>query len=134
MNYHLICEKVLPFNTFLQNKKVEYVKTIFQIWERRDYERLIVPKLYPLNWYNFAKNTDCNLTIKRVGFGIGNVKEYSQDDNINTNWFMKINIEITKKLLLKLNSIKYDKTKNIGPCSISKQDIIYNYNKIKMIL
>jgi len=134
MNYHLICEKVLPFNTFLQNKKVEYVKTIFQIWERRDYERLIVPKLYPLSWYNFAKNTDCNLTIKRVGFGIGNVKEYSQDDNINTNWFIKINIEITKKLLLKLNSIKYDKTKNIGPCSISKQDIIYNYNKIKMIL
>jgi len=133
MNYHLLYEKVLPFNTFLHNKNIEYVKTIFQIWERRDYDRLIIKKIYPAFWYNFAKNTDCNLTIKRVGFSIGKVKEYSKSDNINTNWFMKINIPITKKLLLKLNSLKYDKTKNIGPYSISKQDIIYKYNKIKMI-
>jgi len=132
MNYHLIYENVLPFNDFIHNKKVEYIKTIFQIWEKRDYERLVVEKLYPLPWYNFSKKTDSNLTIKRVGFGIGNVKEYCQDDNINTNWFIKINIPITQKLLLKLNSIKYDKTKNIGPCSISKQDIIYNYNKINL--
>jgi hypothetical protein len=130
LNYHLIYEVVLPSNSFFHNKKIELVKTIFQIWERRDYIRHIPKKIYPFKWYSFVKNKNCNLTIKRVGFNLGIVKKYNKDDNINTNWFIKIHIPLTDKLLLKLNSIKYDKTKNVGAYSISKQDIISKYNKI----
>lgn len=131
LNYHLIYQKVFPQDTFLHNHKPEYVNTIFQIWERRITERKKPVMLLPKDWYDFVKKPQCNITIKRVGFSTGNVKICRKGDNTNTNWFIKTCKKPDAKLITRLNTIKYDTKKNIGAISISKQDIIKEYNKIK---
>jgi hypothetical protein len=110
---------------------LENVNTIFQIWERRESERKKPTKLIPKDWYTFVKRPLCNITIKRVGFSSGNTKICKQNDNINTNWFIKTRKKPDTKLITRLNTIKYDTKKNVGAISISKQEIIKEYNKIK---
>ena len=131
LNYHLIYQIIFPQDSFIHNDKIENVNTIFQIWERRDSERKKPTKLIPKDWYTFVKRPLCNITIKRVGFSSGNTKICKQNDNINTNWFIKTRKKPDTKLIKKLNTIKYDTKKNVGAISISKQEIIKEYNKIK---
>ena len=86
----------------------------------------------PSAWYKFVKKENSDISIRRVGSNAGFAKLRSDNDNINTHWFIKVNnIDNYQKLLLKLNKIIYNKTNNVGAISISKQDIIRNYNKIR---
>ena len=55
--------------------------------------------------------------------------DINENDNQNTNWFIKTN-NVSDKLIAKLNKIKYNIKNNVGAYSISKQDIINKYNKI----
>jgi len=133
MNYHLIYNKNMPDYSFKKNDEIVNIKTTFQIWEKRDYNRKIIKKLKTSQWYNFSKKTDCDISIRRVGFSSGIAKICEDKDNENTNWFIKTNIKDKKQLMKKLNimnKIKYNFKNNVGAYSISKQDIIAKYNKI----
>jgi hypothetical protein len=139
LQYHLLYQKELPEYSFIYNDKPYDVPCIFQIWEKRDYPRKKPVKEMPNGWYQFVKRPDCTLAIRRVGFSVGHVRKCSQDDNENTNWFIKImNGYITRhrmngnnaSMLKKLNKIRFKKDTNTGAYSISKQDIIKKYNKI----
>lgn len=132
-NYHLIYDKVLPEDAFVYKTKTRDIRTVFQIWVKKPYARYMPPKMQPSSWYSFVKKPDCDLAIKRVGFSVGKVKKCSMDDNDNTNWFIKLQKKIDKYKLDKLNKIKFDTSKNVGAYSISKQDIIKKYNKVKVI-
>jgi hypothetical protein len=61
---------------------------------------------------------------------VGKVKKCSQDDNENTNWFIKLLNGDGINKLGKLNNIRFEKDMNTGAYSISKQDIIKKYNKV----
>ena len=128
-NYHMIYQATLPENSFTYKNKSKNIKTVFQIWTKKPYHRKMPKKLHPVDWYKFVKKPDCNLAIRRVGFSVGKVKKCSADDNSNTNWFLQlkhpVNIDI-------LNTIKFDKTRNVGAYSVSKQDIIKKYNRINI--
>ena len=132
-NYHLIYNKNMPDYSFKKNNKIVNIKTTFQIWEKRDYKRRVNKKLIPANWYNFCKKSECDISIRRVGFSAGRAKICEDNDNENTNWFIKINITDKSQLYKKLhmmNKIKYNFKNNVGAYSISKQDIILKYNSI----
>ena len=131
-NYHLKYSKILPPNSYINKNKVVDIKTIFQIWEKRNYKRKKINKSQPCKWYKFVKKPDCSIAIKRVGFSTGKTKKCNKNDNINTNWFIKTS-KVNNKLIAKLNKIKYNVKNNVGAYSISKQDIIKKYNKINMI-
>lgn len=132
-NYHLIYDKVLPEDAFVYKTRTQNIRTVFQIWVKKPYARYMSQKLQPSAWYTFVKKPDCDIAIKRVGFSVGKVKRCSVDDNDNTNWFIKLQKKIDINNLDKLNKIKFDTTKNVGAYSISKQDIIKKYNKVKVI-
>jgi len=129
-NYHLIYEKKLPIDAFTFENSSRNIKTVFQIWEKKSYSRKIYKKHLPKSWYKFVKKDECDYAIRRVGFSVGKVKKCDINDNINTNWFIKVDRNVS---LEKLNKIKFNKTNNIGAYSISKQDIIKKYNKINII-
>jgi hypothetical protein len=131
LNYHLIYQHVFHQDTFLHNGKPENVNTIFQIWERRNMERKRPAILVPAVWYEFVKRPLCNIAIKRVGFSTGTAKICKKNDNTNTNWFIKTRKKPDAKLLTRLNAIKYDTKKNVGAYSISKQEIIKAYNRVR---
>jgi hypothetical protein len=137
LNYHLIYETKLPINSFTYHGNEKDIKTIFQIWKRKNYNRKKPAKLIPLPWYKFSKKENSDISIRRVGSNAGFVKITTEDDNINTHWFIKINNKHNKhkrhnvnNLLIKLNNIKFNKTNNIAAISISKQDIIKKYNNV----
>lgn len=130
-NYHLKYSKILPVNSYTNKDKVVNIKTVFQIWEKRNYKRKVTNKTQPSKWYKFVKKPDCSIAIKRVGFSTGITKKCDKYDNTNTNWFIKTS-KVTNKLIAKLNTIKYNIENNVGAYSISKQDIIKKYNKINM--
>jgi hypothetical protein len=130
-NYHLKYSKKLPANSYTNKNKVVDIKTVFQIWEKRNYKRKKSKKTQPSKWYKFVKKPECSIAIKRVGFSTGITKKCDKNDNQNTNWFIKTN-NVSDKLIAKLNKIKYNIKNNVGAYSISKQDIINKYNKINM--
>jgi hypothetical protein len=74
-------------------------------------------------------------SIRRVGSKIGFVKLREESDNANTHWFIKTGTSVgdINELLSKLNSLRFNKENNIGPLSISKQDIIKKYNSIRLV-
>jgi hypothetical protein len=132
-NYHLIYQTVLAPNSFTHFGVSKNIKTVFQIWIRKNRERRVAVKITPANWYSFNKKENSDISIRRVGSKIGYVKLRQETDNTNTHWFIKIGASIgnIRELLNKLNSLKFNKDNNVGPLSISKQDIIKKYNSIR---
>ncbi len=138
-NYHLVYQTVLAPNSFTHFGIPKNIKTVFQIWIKKDRVRRVAVKITPASWYSFDKKENSDISIRRVGSKIGFVKLREERDNTNTHWFIKINSatgnigELLSELLGKLNSIRFNKENNVGPLSISKQDIIKKYNSIRLV-
>jgi hypothetical protein len=129
LNYHLKVQKDLPEYSFIYDNKPYNVKCIWQIWERKDIERK-KPLKHKACCFSFVKKPDCEYVIRRVGHNVGKTSRCSKTDNTNTNWFIKMNNGYHNIPIMKLNNIKYNITRNVGPNSISKQEIIKKYNKV----
>ena len=134
-NYHLVYQTVLAPNSFTHFGIPKNIKTVFQIWIKKDRARRVAVKITPASWYSFDKKENSDISIRRVGSKIGFVKLCQESDNTNTNWFIKINLAAGDigELLGKLNSIRFNKENNVGPLSISKQDIIKKYNSLRLV-
>jgi hypothetical protein len=134
-NYHLVYQTVLAPNSFTHFGIPKNIKTVFQIWIKKDRARRVAVKITPASWYSFDKKENSDISIRRVGSKIGFVKLCEERDNTNTNWFIKINSVVGDigELLGKLNSIRFNKENNVGPLSISKQDIIKKYNSLRLV-
>jgi len=139
-NYHLVYQTVLAPNSFTHFGIPKNIKTVFQIWIKKNRPRKVAVKITPASWYFFDKKENSDISIRRVGSKIGFVKLCEESDNINTHWFIKINShlgnnqELLCGLLGKLNSVRFNKYNNVGPLSISKQDIIKKYNSLTLVL
>jgi hypothetical protein len=135
-NYHLVYQTVLAPNSFTHLGIPKNIKTVFQIWIRKNRVRRVAVKITPASWYSFDKKENSDISIRRVGSKIGFVKLREESDNTNTRWFIKINSAVGDigELLGKLNSIRFNKENNVGPLSISKQDIIKKYNSLRLVL
>ena len=134
-NYHLVYQTVLAPNSFTHFGVPKNIKTVFQIWIKKNRARRVAVKITPASWYSFDKKDNSDISIRRVGSKIGFVKLREESDNTNTHWFIKINTADNdiSKLLGKLNSLRFNKENNVGPLSISKQDIIKKYNSLKLV-
>jgi hypothetical protein len=138
-NYHLVYQTVLAPNSFTHFGILKNIKTVFQIWIKKNRARRVAVKITPAPWYSFDKKENSDISIRRVGSKIGFVKLSEESDNTNTHWFIKIRTvdkdssKLLSKLLGKLNSIRFNKDNNVGPLSISKQDIIKKYNSLKLV-
>jgi len=130
-NFHLICEYDLPKNAFIVDKKEYDVPCIFQIWIKKDADRVLPKKLIPKK-YNFVKKTDKHdISFRRVGVNAGDIDKETEDKSIQSHYFIKFDIELTDVLFNKLINIIYEcKDNTCGPKSISKQELIKEFNKL----
>jgi hypothetical protein len=133
LNFHLVYEYDLPENSFLVDKKVYDVPCVFQIWIKRDINRIVPEKLIP-NKYKFVKkNDDHDISFRRVGVNAGLIHRETENKSIQSHYFIKFDIELTDELLKKLSNIEFTtKNNTCGPKSISKQEVILEYNKVVM--
>ena len=130
-NFHLICEYDLPKNAFIVDKKEYDVPCIFQTWIKKDADRVLPKKLIPNN-YKFVKKTDNHdMSFRRVGVNAGDIDKVTEKKSIESHYFIKFNTELTDELFNKLKNISYDSKDNTcGPKSISKQELIKEFNMI----
>lgn len=131
LNFHLIKEINIPDNSFLMDNKEVNVPCIFQIWEKKKEKRLIDKKLIPNNFLFVSKEENPDFSFRRVGVNAGNVSTNYQDKNIQSHYFIKlINQNNKNKLIEEIKKIKFPFDNTVGPKSISKQELIKEFNKI----
>lgn len=130
--YHLIFEKDLPKNSFLVNNIETDVPCIFQIWQLQKEERETKNKIQPINFKFVKKNEKPDISFRRVGVNAGTISK-ENDKSIQSHYFIKFtNNKNINDNLEKLKSIRFNFNNTVGPKSISKQELIIEFNKYLM--
>jgi hypothetical protein len=133
--FHCVCEIDLPFQSFLLNDKDHDVPCIFQIWEKKETERILKEKLIPKN-FEFVKkdekNKKPNISFRRVGINAGYIDTDIDSKSKQSHYFIKFKNGFgNEELLQKLGNIKFKNSDHtVGPKSISKQELIEEFMRL----
>ena len=128
-NFHLIFELDIPDKSFLVNDQEHDVPCIFQIWEKRSYNRPLLHKLLPTQFMFVKKTENPDISVRRVGVNAGTIDKNTHEKNVETHYFIKFtnNLTIDNNISLLCN-ITFPFNNTVGPRSISKQELIKKYN------
>lgn len=130
-NFHLICEVDLPKKSFLVNN-VEYdVPCVFQIWQYKKHIREKKEKQVAKK-FKFVKKTDKpDISFRRVGVNAGTVSKEINNKSKQSHYFINFtNNKTINENIETLNKISFDFNNTVGPKSISKQELIIEFNKL----
>ena len=131
INFHLILELDIPDNSFIVNGETHNVQCVFQIWEKRNENRKLVERETPINFKFVKKNEPHDISFRRVGVYAGKVDTDTTNKSEQSHYFIKLDKEITEDLLIELNNIDYkNKNDTVGPRSISKNELIREFNLV----
>ena len=128
--FHLIYEKDLPENSFSVNGDDCDVPCVFQIWKKKKTERIIPDKIEPKNFKFVDKTKHHDISFRRVGVYAGKIDKKTDDKSIQSHYFIKFtnNKSVNDNIKL-LEKINFDFNNTVGPKSISKQELIKEFNK-----
>jgi hypothetical protein len=130
-HYHLIYEIDLPEKSFLVNNIESDVPCIFQIWQYKNEIRQEVDKKVPLNFVFVEKEDNPDISFRRVGVNAGNIMKEINDKSFQSHYFIKFtNNKSIDDNIEKLKLLKFDFNNTVGPKSISKQELISEFNKL----
>lgn len=131
-NFHLVFEADLLENAFLINDKVHDVPCIFQIWEKKETEREILDRLDPIGFV-FQKKIEFpipDISFRRVGVNAGVIDTEWQEKSIQSHYFIKFtNGQDITENIKKVRNAHFLFNNTVGPKSISKQELIREWNK-----
>lgn len=130
-NFHLVFEKDLPDNSFIIDNMKHDVPCVFQIWIKKNFERVIVEKIFPIK-FKFVKKTDNHdISFRRVGVNAGEIDKNTINKSFQSHYFIKFEMELDQELWNKLSNINFsEKDYTVGPRSISKPELIKEFNII----
>jgi len=131
LNFHLLFEIDLPDNSFLMNGKDSDVPCVFQIWEKKNILRELPAILEPIGFSFVQKNDSPHISVRRVGVNAGTIDKNSSSKSEQSHYF--ITFSSNKSLdtnLNKLKKLKFDFNNTVGPKSISKQELIKQFNEL----
>jgi hypothetical protein len=122
--FHLTYNEILPQNSFIFEGEVYDVPCVFQIWEKRDYERALTPVEVTHPDFVFTTADKADFAVQRVGVNAGRVKT---DLTISpqSHYFIKGPV-IDVFRALDFDRVKYD---TAGNPSIAKSEIIALYRE-----
>jgi hypothetical protein len=128
--FHLIFETDLPSNSFLVNGVEHNVETVLQIWEKKDFKRIIIERIEPLHFIFVRKTENPDISFRRVGVNAGIIDVNIDLKSIQSHYFIKFtnNNNISNNIDL-LKQIQFNHNNTVGPRSISKQELINEFNK-----
>lgn len=130
LNFHLLFEIDLPEKSFLVNGKEHDVPCVFQIWQKKNKKRLIIEKLEPINFMFVEKSENPDISFRRVGVKAGEIDTEIEKKSIQSHYFIKFtNDKTLNENLKQLENITFETNNTVGPKSISKQELIYEFNK-----
>jgi len=105
------------------------VQCVFQIWIKKNMNREVPEKLIP-NKYKFVKkHVDHDISFRRVGIYAGKVDKVTENKSGQSHYFIKFTNPLSNEIFDKLSNINYScKDNTVGPRSISKQELIKEFN------
>lgn len=111
---------------------VEYnVETVFQIWQKKEIDRIINEKLEPVNFSFVGKEDNPDISFRRVGVNAGKIDEVIENKSVQSHYFIKFsNGKSTSDNINSLSTITYEFNNTVGPNSISKQELISKFNPL----
>jgi predicted RNA methylase len=131
LNFHLIFETDLPDKSFLVNNIEHNVPCIFQIWEKKNNNRVVFEKLNPLNFIFVEKTKNPDISFRRVGVNAVKIDKNIENKSIQSHYFIKFtNNKSTDDNIKQLSEIIFDFNNTVGPKSISKQELIHKFNPL----
>jgi len=131
LNFHLVFEIDLPEKSFLVDGNEYNVETVFQIWEKRTTNRAVTEKLEPVNFMFVGKTEDPDISFRRVGVNAGTIDTKMDEKSVQSHYFIKFtNGKSITDNINKLSTITYDFNNTVGPKSISKQELLKEFNKV----
>jgi len=131
LNFHLECEYDLPYNSFIVDNKSYDVPCVFQIWVKKDVNRHVPKKLVPSKYKFVKKEVAHDISFRRVGVYAGEVDRHTKKKSIQSHYFIKFDNILTDELFKELSNINYScKHNTVGPKSISKQELIKEFNMV----
>lgn len=130
-HFHLIFEKDIIENSFLVND-VEYdVPCVFQIWEYKEDERPKIEKKKPINFKFVKKDESPDISFRRVGVYAGTIMKEISDKSFQSHYFIKFtNNKTIDQNIENLKVVKFNFNNTVGPKSISKPELISEFNKV----
>ncbi len=130
LNFHLLFETDLESKSFLVNG-VEYdVPCVFQIWEKKNYKRTVQPILKEIGFQFVKKSESPHISFRRVGVNAGKI-DTDIEKSVQSHYFIKFtNGKETIENLNKLDGLNFDFNNTVGPKSISKQELIAEFNQL----
>jgi hypothetical protein len=129
-NYHLIYEMDLDKNSFLVNNNEIDIPCIFQIWQYKEIFRSAPIKQIPIEFKFVKKEDSPDISFRRVGVNAGTISKEIHNKNYQSHYFIKFNNNNIDENLKKLKDLNFKHNNTVGPKSISKQEIIKEFNKL----
>lgn len=130
-HYHLICQIDLLENSFLVNNLETDVPCVFQIWQKKQEVRHKTEKKIPLNFEFVKKECIPDISFRRVGVNAGIISKEINDKSFQSHYFIKFtNNKTIDENIIKLKDIKFEFNNTVGPKSISKPELICEFNKV----
>jgi len=133
LNFHLVYQCDLNNNSFIINNEEEKdVPCVFEIWEKRDYQREELVKQTSTKFKFVKINEFPDISFRRVGVNAGKIDTNNLNDkSIQSHYFIKFDDNLDKqKIIDKITTIVYETNNTVGPKSISKQEIIREFNNL----
>jgi predicted RNA methylase len=129
-NFHNVYEIDLDEKSFLVNNIETNVPCIFQIWQYKDKIRDEIDKINPLQFIFTKKEENPDISFRRVGINAGTISKEIITKNSQTHYFIRfINNKSIDENIEMLKAVKFDVNNTVGPKSISKQELIVEFNK-----
>ena len=130
-HYHLSYEIDLPENSFLVNDIESDVPCLFQIWQYKDEIKSEIDKKVPLNFKFVKKEASPDISFRRVGANAGTILKEINDKSFHSHYFIKFtNNKTIDENIEELKLLKFNFNNTVGPKSISKPELIDEFNKL----
>ena len=121
----------LPDKSFLVDGVEHNVPCVFQIWEKKTHNRVVLEKLEPTNFIFVEKTDNPDISFRRVGVNAGTIDINIDEKSIQSHYFIKFtNKKNIQENIQQLSKITYDFNNTVGPKSISKQELIFKFNPL----
>ena len=131
LQFHLVYECDLPDNSFLVDGLEHNVPCVFQIWEKKETNRIVAEKIEPLHFEFVDKKQHPDISFRRVGVNAGTMDVSIDEKSIQSHYFIKFtNDKSLHYNLNRLSKINFEFNNTVGPNSISKQELIRKFNQM----
>tara|TARA_B100001287_G_scaffold273942_1_gene278334 strand:- start:780 stop:2126 length:1347 start_codon:yes stop_codon:yes gene_type:complete len=128
-NYHLEYQDDVGKDAFTANGNPYDVPCVFQIWRKKETNRVIPEKLTPINFKFVKKTENPDYSLRRVGVYAGRLSKDIEDKSEQSHYFIKVE-QNSDLFIIKYQNIKWEHNNTVGPKSISKQEFIREINKL----